>query len=80
MARMLSQQAWVFWPMEPLTRFAEASAGIWPETKIWPLARTAWDCIFFLIEVSWVIGWLVGWLAGKVCCFVLVGVWRRIGR
>lgn len=44
MALMLLQQAWVRSPMLPCTRFPEASAGIWPETKTWPLARTAWDC------------------------------------
>jgi hypothetical protein len=43
MALMLLQQAWVFWPMVPSTRLPEASAGIWPEMKIWPLARMAWD-------------------------------------
>jgi hypothetical protein len=46
---MLSQQTWVFWPMLPSTRLAEASAGIWPETKIWPLARMAWDCKRFVL-------------------------------
>jgi hypothetical protein len=33
-ASMLLQQIWVFSPMVPSIRVAEASAGIWPETKI----------------------------------------------
>lgn len=48
---MLSQQTCVLAPMLPSTKLAEASAGIWPETKIWPLARMAWDCSLF---VRWV--------------------------
>jgi hypothetical protein len=45
MALMLSQHAWVLSPMLPSIRFPEASAGIWPETKTWPLARMAWDYV-----------------------------------
>lgn len=47
-ALMLSQQTCVLAPMLPSIKLAEASAGIWPETKIWPLARMAWDCIGFV--------------------------------
>lgn len=42
-ALTLLQHASVFWPMEPSTSVAVLSAGIWPETKIWPFALIAWD-------------------------------------
>jgi hypothetical protein len=57
MALMLLQQAWVSSPMLPETRFPDASAGIWPETKIWPLARMAWDYsiegLVSRLSISW---------------------------
>lgn len=61
---MLSQQAWVLSPMEPSMRLALASAGIWPETKIWPLALMAWDCLYGEI-----------WLVGFVFCEGLGFAW-----
>ena len=38
-----SQQALVWSAMLPPTRLPWASAGIWPETQIWPAASMAWD-------------------------------------
>lgn len=66
MALILSQQACVLTPMEPWTRLAEASAGIWPETKIWPLARMAWDFLHSH-HVSMVNVGVYGGLVGAVC-------------
>lgn len=60
---MLSQHAWVFSPMLPSTRFPETSAGIWPETKIWPLARMAWD--YTGQGVSWFVDLDVNGIEGK---------------
>jgi len=41
---MFSQHAVVLSAMEPETRLPEASAGIWPETKMWGPEAMAWDC------------------------------------
>ena len=67
---MLSQQAWVLSLMLPLTRFAEASAGIWPETKIWPLARMAWDWFRVLIER------FLDWFFFLIAIHCSLGDWR----
>lgn len=52
--------------MLPSTSWPVESAGIWPETKIWPLARMAWDC--------WVLIGVFGLLliAGWVCWVLIV--------
>jgi hypothetical protein len=43
-----SQQALVWSAMLPPTRLPWASAGIWPETQIWPAASMAWDWEYVL--------------------------------
>lgn len=57
--------------MLPSTKLAEESAGIWPETKIWPLARMAWDC-----------GLIVRWLSCNciMCRYVELVCWSGLFR
>ena len=51
-----SQQALVLSAMLPSTRLPEASAGIWPETKIWPAAAIACDYVKYSL-VTCLCGW-----------------------
>lgn len=44
-----SQHALVLSATLPSTRLPWASAGIWPETQIWPAASMAWDFVELLV-------------------------------